>query len=509
MSAVNPRNLKDQMIRWNLAITSLLVIGLVIRVRYLWTHHLWNDEISTMRVAKMPWSDMFDFLRTIEPHPPASFLFIKGTNLLFFNQLTVDQLKYVVLTWTVMIGLVAFWAVKRMSWIALPVLAGFALVATNPLFAYLGAEVRPYSLLIALVFALLWYSVLWISTTHSGVTPGRRGQAAMVALLVLPVWTQYAGVVLVISVVIAIEVIGVVRRRTLDLVLMRVSLVALLLVAPLGIFLTRQLSITVSTARTPVPELMGYLGWSFGGLGALLGIAVIVVWLGEFRGAVRPIEVATDGSDHRSELVTIGWFALLVVGLFFVGVTIAKVLTGIQLVNMGVAIVPALFAVVGFASLLAAVREAAVTWIVVLSVVVMTPIAIIVTDTPSVLRPNRISNVDVLFEVSGAVGIDAGAGDGTLLISLDGPRSNAYFAAHAQARFPAARIEPVFVLDFDTVLNKTLESGIQDPTIDRIVLVTRYGFDYRVRPYIPDGLRVVQVSDYAWLMEKIEPAEIE
>jgi len=509
LTAPRSRSLKESLIGWNSAITGLLVTAIAIRIRYLWTHHLWNDELSTMQAATIPWSEAVEYLKIVDPHPPASFLFVKGVDLLFAYQLTIDQLKYGVLFWTVVIGLVSFWVVRRLPWLALPVLAGLSVVAVNPLFAYLGSEVRPYSMLIALAFALLMFSSLWITTTHRGTVPGRRAQVVMVVLLALPVWTQYAGILLVVGVVISIEMISIVRRRKLDLLLIRVALVAALLAAPVAFFLKSQMAIDVPTARTPFPELAGYLGWGFGGLGVFLAVGALIAWVVEFSRRTGRGEPPTSSSDHRHELVAVGWYSLTVVVLFFLGVAVVWFATGIQLANIGVSIVPVLFAVVGFACLLTALREDAVKVLIVITVVLSFPLALIVTDSPQILRPNRIANVDILVEISGTVGFDDVAGDGTMLISLDGFLSNRYFVSHAESEFPAARVEPVPVTQFDTRLEATIAAGIEDPEINRVVLITRYNFDYRVLPFIPEGIRLVRVHKYAWLMEIVEQDNLE
>ena len=47
-------------------------LGVWLRLRYLLTHHLWNDEISSMRVLDMGWSELVDWFSLVEPHPPLS-----------------------------------------------------------------------------------------------------------------------------------------------------------------------------------------------------------------------------------------------------------------------------------------------------------------------------------------------------------------------------------------------------------------------------------------------------
>jgi len=481
------------------AIISLLVTALIVRGRYLWTHHLWNDELSTMRLVNTPWAEAPRYLATIEPHPPASFLFMKGMDSLFINQLTIDQLKYAVLIWTVLIGLASIWAIRHLPWLSLPIIAGLAVVAVNPLFAYLGSEVRPYSMLIAVAFGLIVVSSRWIASGTLGELPDKRIRAALVALLTLAAWTHYAGVLLAASVVISLELVSVMRYRKLDRPLLRGALLSAALTTPIVLFLRSQMSIEVSTARTPLPELAGYLGWAFGGLGVALTLGVLIAWI--VRLSKRTRQQETPRLDGNVEIMAVGWFSLSVVILFFIGVALVWWMTGIQLANLGVSIVPALFAVVGFASLLTPVSEATVRWVIITSVIVSFPIALVVTDTPSIFRPNRVSNVDVLLEASRSTGIDHSAGDRTMLISLDSPVSNQYFASRSGEYFPAAHVQPVNVAQFDTRLGAAIEAAIQDPEIDQIVLVTRYGFDYRVRPFLPDAVRVVKVHTYAWLME--------
>ncbi len=485
----------------NLAIIGVITMGLMIRVRYLWTHHLWNDELFTMRVTELSWSETFEYLRTIEPHPPASFLFIKVANAVFANQLTIDQLKYVILFWTVTIGIVSFWAVKRFPWLTLPVLAGLSVIAVNPIFAYLGSEVRPYAMLVAVAFALLWVSILWTVETNQGTAPGRRAQIAMAALLALAVWTQYAGVLLAVGVVVSIEMMSIVRRRTIDLLFLKVVLVAVALAAPVALFLKSQMSIDVPTATTPFPEFASYVGWGFGGLGMLLALGTIAAWFAESLRRSGGRESLETGAYERHELVIAGWYALTVVVIFFLGSALVWVVSGVQLANIGVSIIPVLYAVVGFACLLSALSKNVVAWLIVISIVISIPITLTVTDSPHILRPNRVSNVDIMLEASETVGFDHLAGFGTMLVSLDSATSNRYFAAHAESNFPSARIEPVHVTRFDTQLEATIEAGIADPEIEQIVLITRYGFDYRVRPYIPDGVRLIRVHQYAWMME--------
>lgn len=489
------------------SIVGLVLLALAIRARYLWTHHLWNDELSTMRVAKMPWSETFGYLTTIEPHPPASFLYMKVLNLLFANQLTIDQLKYGVLVWTVGIGAAALWSASRNPWFTVPIGAGLALVAVNPLFAYLGSETRPYSMLIAIAFALIVFSARWIAVSRSGGRSGPRLQWIMVLLLAMAAWTHYAGVLLSVSVVVAIGLISIVHRRKIDRSLALVALIAAALVSPAILILTSQISIDVSTAQTPLPEVVGYLGWGFGGLGLSLAV-VLTAWSilrlpNTSRGDTKDSSVVSESR----ELVAVGWFSLIVVLLFILGAVITRWLTGVQLINIGTSIVPVLFAVVGLACLLSAYDERAVRWLIGLSLVVSLPIALIITDSPDMLRSNRIANVDILLEASRSASLDHDAGDRTMLISLDGSVSNQYFAIHAAEQLPAARVETILITQFDTRLGPTIEAAIQDQNIDRILLVTRYGFNYRVRPFLPPNIRVVQVHRDAWLLELVNRGE--
>ena len=418
-----------------------------------------------------------------------------------FGLLSPDQLKFVVVIWFVILSGSMLWFGLRRPAFAVPIVAGLALIAANPIFAYLGSEVRPYSFLIAVAVALLLTSFEWVAVGLRGQSPRRLWRLLMVTFMAAAAWTHYAGVLLAVATFLSVETIALIRRRRFDLPLVTSALLAAFLFSPALFLFAEQRSIDVPTANTPADEVLRYFGWGVGGLGVIIAVLALAGFLvGAWRS--RSNRGETDQSvDDARVLLDAGWTGLLIAAFFVLLASLVNAIAGVQFINIGVSIVPVSVAVIGAACIATIWLSRVVLVVTFASLMLMVPTAMSVTDTPHILRGNRISNVDILLETSQIVGFDHRAGEGTLIIMLDGSASNLYFAEHTEKVLPAASLALVQPAQGEETFPGLLEQALVDPAIDQTVVITRYSFEARVAPHVPEGAKVIRVHLYAWLIE--------
>jgi hypothetical protein len=479
------------------AVLTLAVLGLAIRALYLGTHHLWTDELSTMRFVQLPISQALDYLRTVEGQPPGAFLLTKALSWTFFGLLTPDQLKYIVLLWFAMIGAAAWFVHRRHPRIGLPVVITLGFIAVSPLAAYIGSEARPYSLFMAVAFLLLIAAASWSDLVISAPYFRNRHVVSMAALMALTAAVNYSGIVLAVSIIITLQSVAFARDRQLDPALLRASILAGVLYLPVLPILLPQLDNNQSTASTPWDQIAHYFAWAMGGLG--IGLLLL-------SGVVLTIRIARrnrpDTEANRSQHPDLAaGIILLTTILFVIGAGLVKLVTGVQLINIGMAVIPPICAIFGLALLTAPRLPRSAVAILISYLVFTVPVTLGVTESPSVISRNRVSTVDVMIRVAPVVGYDVRGGDGALLMSVDRALTNEYFVARSADLYPSALVGAVYIEDSETKLQALLQSGLDDPSVDYIVLFTRNTFDAWVLPHIPNGVRVIKVDEYAWVLE--------
>lgn len=137
-----------------------MVAGLILRWLLATRSGLWRDEALFLSVVQLPTtSDMLDFLRNHESHPPLFYLVMRVWLAAFGGSDTV-AMALPILIGVAQIPLL-YYVGKRLSGTATGLIAA-ALGAFSPLLAEFSAEVRPYSLLplLTLLSAYLLYQAL-------------------------------------------------------------------------------------------------------------------------------------------------------------------------------------------------------------------------------------------------------------------------------------------------------------------------------------------------------------
>jgi len=467
---------------WRWYIGVLTVAGLLLRIRYQTTHHLWNDEAGIFRGVNVPLSDFWSWLTDYEVHPPLFHVFLRLCDLATFGLLTPDELKYSVLLWFAAPAGVLWWYVGLPMRTNRGVALSFGIVALGPVTSYLGAEVRPYTLLLALFLVATVVLDVWLQELDSGIE--RKSRLVLIAVVVPALaWTNYAGFLIAGAILVggamgALVVQGRLHRR------FAVSwacgmLATLPLVATL---LPIQMDKVAGTATGPLRlrplTTAKFLVWAMGPTAVVFVVGIVVLLLVRRRLAVLsysdPLVAAMVGTGAS------------LIGAAFVG---GLWTGGVNLLNLGV--VPVLV-VIGGTALGGLLEHASARFLAILGVVAVAltlPMTIRVLDTPALLSGNRVSPVDVIIDVEDRTGMFDGSQGSFAVMLIDNSVMNDYFMQRAREYFPGLDIRTMPMRsgeglqqngrDLAAFLAEQSERG----TV-RAVVITRGSFKHRVKPFL-------------------------
>ena len=456
--------------------------GLALRIGYQLTHYFWNDEAGIYRSVEVPWSEFWHWLTNYEIHPPLFHLFLRAVDLGTFGLLSPDEVKYSVLVWFVVIGGTFWWYVGLPLRTSVGISLVFGIVSLGPVTAYLGAEVRPYSLLTALFFAAVVMLDVWLQELQRG--EERRSRLVAIAVLApLMAWTHYAGFLIGCALLVgglcgAFVVTRRVHRRfamawffgmlgTLPLVLTLLPIhMDNVAATPTGPLRLRPLA----TAK--------FVAWAIGPTTVVfvVGIVLLVI-LGRGIGSL---------SYREPSIVAFGALAVsFVAAAYVVGFSTG----GVNLVNLGVVPVPVILLAMVLGGLLDRASGGFLAVLGVTSVILTAPMTMLVLDEPANLSGNRVSPVDVLVDFEERTGMFNSSQGSFAVMLIDNSVMNNYFMPRARELFPGLDIRTMSMRggeglqqngrDLAAFLAEQSERG----TV-RAVVITRGSFDHRVKPFL-------------------------
>lgn len=168
--------------RWWAAVA---VVGLLARWGTIAGTRVWNDEIFTLDLIGRPWGEFVGFFTAGgDVHPPMHYLTLW---LLPTDSIAVLRVVNATVWWLLLVVAVRMLANRAPSQTPLLVLSGAA--AVTPMFVLLGAELRMYGMLLALVTLLV-------------AVAARDGSGVLLGLLAAAVGlTHYVGLFIAVGVV--------------------------------------------------------------------------------------------------------------------------------------------------------------------------------------------------------------------------------------------------------------------------------------------------------------------
>ncbi len=136
----------------------ILVLGCLLRLYKLDTPSLWYDEILLPQTVSYPFDYFYEWLTTLEVHPPYPYLLVKGIMLVSKSDFALRLLFTAA-------GCLSIYAVYRVGeklagpWVGIWCAA---LLAVHPWHVYLSRVVRPYAVIILFSTLLLYYTIQYL-----------------------------------------------------------------------------------------------------------------------------------------------------------------------------------------------------------------------------------------------------------------------------------------------------------------------------------------------------------
>ena len=472
-------------------LVSAVIIGLVLRIDYIHGHYLWTDETTTRFYMGLSWEDFARWFRYGRDfHPPLYFAWLRSLLSISSGLAEIQTLRYLDLVWLPSTIAVLGWIGFRRPRLRAALIVSSLLVAAGPTFVYLGAELRSYGLFLFLAAAL---TVLAIEGLDSEcMTRGRVVLMATVALLLS--FTHYTGLLVVGAItgsaVIAAVIMGRPWRRFV--IAGASAFLGFLSHAPA---LLNQLHRRESIYSTSLAEAREFLLRGFGPI----GWGVIVLAIGAAAASLlsrRPNSLHLAESRLGSSRFRDPGFMVptLAVALFMVGVGSVAVITGVDLLNFGVSIVPSFLLVLSAGVIAASVFERATVALLLVTATMSITLSFASNQDPSIFEGNRVSTMDIF---SNALFDDPSLrwafGSGLTIVHVDWDYPNDYFSEQAEQLVPRAQIEALSIPEY-TELANVLERVLTDKP-RRILIVTRLPLDTRILPQIPPGVQPQVINE--------------
>lgn len=418
------------------------IVGLWLRVRFITSNDLWNDEIFSLNVARLGRGQFRDFvLEGQDLHPPLYYSYLWGVDALSLGTISVTGLRLADLVSLVGVGAVAWVAQRRPPWNN-SFLVAFLLIAVSPGFAYLGAELRMYGFLTMWLVVALWFLVLATRFAPSDRWRWVAASGACVAAFL----THYSGLVIVVCLLVAHALVLRGAQRIVALKVLAVVGVSVVLFSPImRQHLDRGLRIDTSWSESGRLALM---------LGGLLGVAVVLI-------AIAPGEARRSDDVDRQ----IARSMLVGVGLVLVAAVVLYVVRDENIFTLGVLSAVLTVAIVAVAA--ARFTEAAGSVALLAACVVLSAaLAAAAANHPTVFGDNRVATTDALDEAVAR----GDASEAVAIVHVDWAATSAYFAEHAATAVPNGELH-LFTFsqraDFDELLNELDASGVPAYVISR------------------------------------------
>ena len=324
-SESTPRNSRPA---WPLLLLVLAGLGIVVRLGAVFYLELWHDELFSLDVARLDFSQFLDFIRAGEDfHPPGFYFAMQLASM--FGLASEHALRIVNLVWFLVPVLGLGFYARRFDNSRFPIAIALACIAVGPSFVYHGAELRMYSMLLA------FSSVGLLAARLAAKTSRWRWFVAFGFVSLAGALTHYSSAIVAASLGLALLWTAADRRRALCGVAVAALIVVIGLVPLLGGMQTQM-------AKDPAYTIPLYLSLLYIILGPTLPLLLVLLML-KLWGR------KTDSQFREVGALTLGDFSLRAALVFTFLFLFVRGLLGVNLVNTGVSLVPATWLILGAA----------------------------------------------------------------------------------------------------------------------------------------------------------------
>jgi len=261
-----------QVCAWS-AFAVLVLYGLYLRTRIIFTDSLWIDEISTLVRAKSPLFKPF-FLRSWGPgvkttEPPLGFLMFKMFHVLF--GLDFLRMRIVPLIWSILSFPCVFLLCKRVERSGILAFVSVLLLTVSPMHVFFAMEIRYYSMLF-FQSALLLYLMLRIVAGAS-----RWDWTFLFLLSLTMVYTSFLSGILLLSVFFALlPFAGTLRRVVIIYLVLQCAVLFLFL--PFALLVMKQVSVEAPGSSSLSGTIIGVFSYFSGTTLAAGAQTVNLLW---------------------------------------------------------------------------------------------------------------------------------------------------------------------------------------------------------------------------------------
>jgi hypothetical protein len=394
---------------WYLPLLILGVVGILVRLGAVFYLDFWHDELFSLDVAQLSYSEFEDFVADGEDfHPPGYYFFLQLIRMAGASG--EIGLRVANLWWFVVpilgLGLYA----RRIPESRMPTVVAVACIATGPSFVYHGAELRMYSMLLA-------WSSLGLIAAHLAATTYRWRWFAVFGLASLAgAQTHYSSAVVSTSIGLAILVTAPERVRAVRGCLLSALIVGLGLLPLLGVMKTQM-------AKDPAYTISLYRSLLYIGLGVTVPLILVSL------GLVSALGKRRDAASHSRtpESFTLGDFALRAALLFGLTFLLIRALARLNLVNTGVALVPASWLILAAAFWIAPKLRSRMPIVLSGLIVVNLALTAALLHNPSLLTNNRLSTITKFRRLAKAAPYWRKNSSQRGIVHIDWPRDNDHF----------------------------------------------------------------------------------
>ena len=139
---------------WSILLISAGILYLISRSYHLNYFALWNDEVFSVTVAKMPWPGMFRAVIDDIVHPPLFYILLKSWIYMGGSSVIWMRLLPFLISVATLVPLLLLFREWKLS--QLEMTLAMVLISFNELLIYYSQELRMYSLLVGLSLTSLW-----------------------------------------------------------------------------------------------------------------------------------------------------------------------------------------------------------------------------------------------------------------------------------------------------------------------------------------------------------------
>lgn len=405
------------------ALLASLLAGLIVRIAAVYYLDVWHDELFSLDVARLNFPSFRAFVASGSDYHPPGFYFV--LQLVRMGGADSGELAYRLfnLAWYCVLILGLWIYGRHVPQSRRPLVVAAALLAVSPSFVYHGAELRMYSMLLAA-------STVGLLSAHLATTTLRTRWFVVFGLAsLLGALTHYSSIVISVSLGLAMLLVSGDRARVARNCLLAVLIVGLGLF-PFAAIVAKHM-VKEPAYAVPVWRSAIYLGM---GMTAPLLLSCGVVALLR-RG--RPLPAGSP-----VEYTPLGALAFVAAALFSICILCTWGISGTNLVNAGVSLVPASWLIIAISGWLTSRNTLHLKLVLGGVLACNLVLSARLLHDPSRLSGNRLSTVTKFKRVL-LVQPRWASADGTqrAIIHIDWPRDNAYFREKFAASITLEAVE--------------------------------------------------------------------